>query len=111
MSCVNEPLKPTGFSRGLVHENRNAALRGRYILGDKLKPLMEKVLQNLAITETVQGKGQFNTHETLTLLMCMQMVWNEKEELVEKVKRLEDEMSCMEPADDSSIAGSSLFTD
>jgi len=95
----------------IFDEKRNAALRGHYISGDKLKPLMEKVLQNLAITETVQGKGQFGTTETLMLLMTLQMVWNEKEELVEKVKRLEGEMSCMEPADYSSIAGSSLFTD
>lgn len=92
----------------IFDEKRNAALRGHYISGDKLKPLMEKVLQNLAITETVQGEGQFNTHQTLTLLMCMQMVWNEKEELSEKIKKLEDDFPMQGMNDHITIGGSSL---
>lgn len=92
----------------IFDEKRNAALRGHYISGDKLKSLMEKVLQNLAITETVQGKGQFGTTETLTLLMALQMVWNEKEELVEKVERITSEIPIQGMNDHITIGGSSL---
>ena len=94
----------------IFNEEINSYLRGHRLNGDRLKGAMQNILNRLAISH-IKKVNDNNAHDTRTLLMMLQMVWNEKEELVEKVKRLEGEMSSMEPCDDSSIAGSSLFTD
>ena len=91
-------------------EELNSKIRGSRINGERLKQKMEEILERLSISQMSDGHGGFIDEDTKLLLIMLQIVWNEKEELVEEIKRLNGVMSCMVP-DDDTIAGSSLFTD
>ena len=94
----------------VFNEELNSRLRGVLINGERLKEKMQEILERLSISQMSDGHGGIIDEDTKLLLMMLQIVWNEKEELVEEIKRLNGVMSGMVPGDDT-IAGSSLFTD
>ena len=93
----------------VFNEELNAKCRGVRLDGEKLKEYMKGIISRVSICH-IAGSSSALDDDTKLLLMMLQIVWNEKEELVEEIKRLNGVMSCMVP-DDDSIAGSSLFTD
>lgn len=94
----------------VFNEELNSKIRGTRINGERLKEKMQEILERLSISQMADGHGGFVDEDTKLLLMMLQIVWNEKEELADEIKRLNGVMSCMVP-DDDTIAGSSLFTD
>ena len=93
----------------VFNEELNAKCRGVRLDGEKLKEYMKGIISRVSICH-ISGSSSALDEDTKLLLMMLQIVWNEKEELVEEIKRLNGVMSCMVP-DEDTIAGSSLFTD
>lgn len=94
----------------VFNEELNAKIRGAKLNGERIREKMLEILKRLHISQIADRSGGFMDEDTKLLLMMLQIVWNEKEELVEEIKRLNGVMSCMVP-DEDTIAGSSLFTD
>ena len=90
-------------------EELNAKCRGVRLDGEKVKEFMKEIISRVSLYH-ISGSSSTLDDDTKLLLIMLQIVWNEKEELVEEIKRLNGVMSCMVP-DDDTIAGSSLFTD
>lgn len=93
----------------VFNEEMNSKLRGVRLDGEKVKEFMKEIISRVSICH-ISGSSSALDDDTKLLLIMLQIVWNEKEELVEEIKRLNGVMSCMVP-DDDTIAGSSLFTD
>ena len=94
----------------VFNEELNAKIRGAKLNGERTKEKMLEILKRLHVSQIADSNGGFMDEDTKLLLMMLQIVWNEKEELAEEIKRLNGVMSCMVP-DGDTIAGSSLFTD
>ena len=94
----------------VFNEEINAKIRGKRLNGERIKDKMLDIITRLHVSKIADGNDGFMDEDVKLLLMMLQMVWNEKEELVDEIKRLNGVMSCMVP-DDDTIAGSSLFTD
>ena len=75
----------------VFNEELNAKCRGRRLNGERIKEKMLEILQRLHFSRIADGSGGFMDEDTKLLLMMLQIVWNEKEELAEKVKRLEED--------------------
>ena len=73
----------------VFNEELNAKIRGAKLNGERIKEKMLEILKRLNISLMADGNGGFMDEDTKLLLMMLQIVWNEKEELAEKLKRLE----------------------
>ena len=73
----------------VFNEELNAKIRGAKLNGERIKEKMLEILKRLNISQMANGNGGFMDEDTKLLLMMLQIVWNEKEELAEKLKRLE----------------------
>lgn len=94
----------------VFNEELNVKCRGLRLDGERIKEKMLEILKRLHVSRISDGSGGFMDEDTKLLLLMLQIVWNEKEELAEEIKRLNGVMSCMVP-DNDTIAGSSLFSD
>lgn len=92
-------------------EELNSKIRGSRINGERLKQKMEEILERLSISQMSDGHGGFIDEDTKLLLMMLQIVWNEKEELAEKVKKLETGILEVGMNDHKTIALSGLNED
>jgi hypothetical protein len=92
-------------------EELNSKIRGSRINGERLKQKMEEILERLSISQISDGRGGFVDEDTKLLLMMLQIVWNEKEELAEKVKKLETGILEVGMNDHKTIALSGLNED
>ena len=75
----------------VFNEEINSKIRGNRLNGERLKEKMQEILGRLNISQIADGHGGFVDQDTKLLLMMLQIVWNEKEELAEKLKKLEDD--------------------
>ena len=75
----------------VFNEELNAKLRGLRLDGERIKEKMLAILKRLQVSQIADGSGGFMDDDTKLLLMMLQIVWNEKEELKEKLKKLEDD--------------------
>ena len=75
----------------VFNEELNAKCRGVRLKGERIKEKMLEILKRLYISQIADGSGGFMDEDTRLLLMMLQIVWNEKEELAEKLKRLEED--------------------
>lgn len=71
-------------------EEMNSKVRGVRLDGEKLKEYMKGIISRVSICH-ITGSSSTLDDDTKLLLIMLQMVWNEKEELAEKVWRLEED--------------------
>lgn len=95
----------------VFNEELNSKIRGNRIHGERLKEKMQEILERLSISQMSDGHGGFVDNDTKLLLMMLQIVWNEKEELAEKVKKLETGILEVGMNDHKTIAFSGLNDD
>ena len=89
----------------VFNEELNAKCRGVRLNGERIKEKMLEILKRLHISQIADGNGGFMDDDTKLLLMMLQIVWNEKEELAEKVKKLEDDYPMQGMNDHTTIGG------
>ncbi|MBO6031951.1 MAG: hypothetical protein J6Q22_10960 [Prevotella sp.] len=75
----------------VFNEELNAKCREVRLTGERIKEKMLEILQRLHLSRISDGSWGFMDEDTELLLMMLQIVWNEKEELAEKLKRLEED--------------------
>ena len=92
----------------VFNEELNSKLRGVRLNGERIKEKMLEILKRLQVSLIADGSGGFMDDDTKLLLMMLQIVWNEKEELAEKVKKLETGILEVGMNDHKTIALSSL---
>ena len=95
----------------VFNEEINSKIRGNRLNGERLKEKMEAILERLSISQMSDGHGGFIDEDTKLLLMMLQIVWNEKEELAEKLKKLEPGILEVGMNDHKTIAFSGLNED
>ena len=89
----------------VFNEELNAKCRGVRLEGERIKEKMLEILKRLYISQIADGSGGFMDEDTRLLLMMLQIVWNEKEELAEKLKRLEEDYPMQGMNDHVTIGG------
>lgn len=89
----------------VFNEELNAKCRGLRLNGERIKEKMLEILKRLHVSRIADGSGGFMDEDTKLLLMMLQIVWNEKEELAEKVKKLEDDYPMQGMNDHTTIGG------
>ena len=95
----------------VFNEELNAKTRGVRLDGERVKEKMLDILKRLHVSRISDGIGRFMDDDTKLLLMMLQIVWNEKEELAEKLKNLEEDYPMQGMNDHKTIAFSGLNED
>lgn len=95
----------------VFNEELNSKIRGNRLNGERVREKMKEILGRLNISQIADGNGGFVDEDTKLLLMMLQIVWNEKEELAEKVKKLETGILEVGMNDHKTIAFSGLNED
>ena len=75
----------------VFNEELNSKIRGNRLNGERVREKIKEILGRLNISQIADGNGGFVDEDTKLLLMMLQIVWNEKEELKEKLQRLKDD--------------------
>ena len=89
----------------VFNEELNAKIRGAKLNGERIKEKMLEILKRLHVSQIADSNGGFMDEDTKLLLMMLQIVWNEKEELAEKLKRLEEDYPMQGMNDHVTIGG------
>ena len=75
--------------------NISSKIAGKRIKKDKIEEFCRSVLSAITVSFLADGVGGTNDNHVKTAIMAIQMLWNEKEELKEKLvecqKRLESQ--------------------
>lgn len=95
----------------VFNEELNAKLRGASLNGERLQEKMQSILHRLNVSMISDGQGGFVDDDTKLLLMMLQIVWNEKEELKEKLQKLKDDYPMQGMNDHVTIGFSGLNDD
>lgn len=94
----------------VFNEEMNSKFRGVRLDGEKIKEHMKGIISRLSISH-ISGGSSFMDEDTKLLLMMLQIVWNEKEELVEKLRGLEEDYPMQGMNDHNTLAFSGLNED